>query len=366
MLAIGPHKSGLTSRIVLPSIIKCKLPIIFFGRKFDATVLSFLDSNNKYLIDINTPSDFLNLGYQKNWIYCIETFCSKINLSAYLNNISYQCNVIIDELELINSFSLQTKKLLEFTNLIITMHSIATIEPLSSFIDKFNEVISLNADQITKSALSRFKNIKSGIRDTFPPYFNNKTWSDNYLWTSLPNECKSILVNSIKDHQNILVVSRCGDGKTTVLQSLTSKLKEIYPTNKISIIQETEEIVLQTNESKVLSLSINKDSLVNAIKSELNNNPDHIVIGELRFNEIEPVLNCNTHWMSSMFSASKNQVLSRIESNPQITPSKELIAKNVNIIVMVSMFEIIEITRLLEWDEINASYKFQPLYSTNS
>lgn len=105
---------------------------------------------------------------------------------------------------------------------------------------------------------------------------------DHYVQSGILSEQQQgILVQSIRDHKNILVVGGTGSGKTTLVNALINQIVLEDPGERIFIIEDTGEIQCsaQNYVQYHTSLEVNMTAL---LKTTLRMRPDRILVGEVR------------------------------------------------------------------------------------
>ena len=146
-----------------------------------------------------------------------------------------------------------------------------------------------------------------------------------------------IISDLCKQNANILVVSECGAGKTTVLRDILDTTTKHIDSHKITLIQWCEEIKNHLVKSIITGPH---ENLVRTVKNILEgeNPPDRLFIGELMGSEIRSLLENNTCWAATLHGRSPENGLLKLEkcaSLEDCQASKEKIASNVDYIVMV-------------------------------
>lgn len=92
------------------------------------------------------------------------------------------------------------------------------------------------------------------------------------------------LIDSIRNKENILIGGGTGAGKTTFVNACIDKMSELFPKDRILIIEDTPE--LQCNSKYMTKLYIRKDQAVHAVAFALRWKPKRIIFGELRNGEV--------------------------------------------------------------------------------
>ncbi|MDR2767332.1 MAG: Flp pilus assembly complex ATPase component TadA [Treponema sp.] len=124
------------------------------------------------------------------------------------------------------------------------------------------------------------------------------------------------IISHLKRRSNIVVSGSTGSGKTTFINALLEKMREMTPDERFYIIEDTPE--LQCGAKNKTQLYIRKDQAVAAIQTALRWTPQRIIFGELRSGEVavELLEAWNTGHpgnATSIHADSASSTLSRIE-----------------------------------------------------
>mgnify|MGYP001561098451 CR=1 FL=1 len=162
---------------------------------------------------------------------------------------------------------------------------------------------------------------------------------DEYLEAgALTWDQQEYLQAAIRNRRNILIVGNTGSGKTTFLNALIEEITGQNPQERIVTIEDTFELQVNVpnNVSFRSSEEIDMDRL---LRNSLRNNPDRILVGEVRGKEALTMLKSWNTGHCGMCTIHANDALSgliRIEQlihEAGIMPVPEVIASTVNVVV---------------------------------
>ncbi|MCI7224329.1 MAG: P-type conjugative transfer ATPase TrbB [Fusobacterium gastrosuis] len=161
---------------------------------------------------------------------------------------------------------------------------------------------------------------------------------DDYIDAgTLTKEQKEIIVNGVREKQNILVVGATSTGKTTFTNAIVNEIPE---NERVVILQDTDEI--QTNLKNVVFLKTSDFTNMNdLLKTTLRLRPDRIIVGEVRDEAALALLTawntghqgfCTIHSHTALGGLKQLELyILRASKNKQ----EELISMTVNLIVVL-------------------------------
>lgn len=190
------------------------------------------------------------------------------------------------------------------------------------------------------------------------------TFNDYISQNNLTKEQKEIISKALDNKENVLVVGATGSGKTTFGNACLE-----YLTNtdeRLGILQDTLE--LQSNAKNRYYLKTSKNIPMTAlVKVSLRMTPSRIIIGEIRDGAALAMLRawnsghgggfCTIH--SDNARKALRQLEGYIEEVSQ-TSQRNLIADNINLIVVLENKKVVEISRLEGLLE-NGEYKLSQI-----
>lgn len=127
----------------------------------------------------------------------------------------------------------------------------------------------------------------------FPPIVSAPTFAirkkavaiftlDHYVAAlSLTKGQYDVIVDSVRNHQNILVTGSTGSGKTTLVNAIINEMVAFDPTERIFIIEDTGEIQCAA-ENYVQYHTTLDITMTMLLRTTLRMRPDRILVGEVR------------------------------------------------------------------------------------
>jgi len=108
---------------------------------------------------------------------------------------------------------------------------------------------------------------------------------ENYLAEKrISQELYDKIISHIKNYSNIVISGATGSGKTTFTNACLDKMYDLFPTDRLYIIEDTYE--LQYRDPKKTQLYIRPDQAVAAIQTAMRWTPTRIIFGEIRYGEV--------------------------------------------------------------------------------
>lgn len=110
------------------------------------------------------------------------------------------------------------------------------------------------------------------------------TLEEYVLSQRMSGELYETILSHIRRRSNIIVSGSTGSGKTTLVNAVMEKMRELTPDERFYIIEDTPE--LQCSAKNKTQLYIRKEQAVAAIQTALRWTPKRIIFGELRSGEV--------------------------------------------------------------------------------
>jgi len=170
----------------------------------------------------------------------------------------------------------------------------------------------------------------------------------------ISSEAQNIIQRSIETKKNVLFVGATGSGKTSLLKTCLSKISE---SEHIVTLEDTHEISLNNqNVSSLIAQDEKRKSLKDLCSYSLRMQPDRLILGEIRSDEVVPlIMSLNTGHkgvMSTIHANSARDSLHRVSLLFQLfsqVPGIEyntimnLVCKAIDIVVFLKDKEVKEI-----------------------
>ena len=159
----------------------------------------------------------------------------------------------------------------------------------------------------TASMSGKIINEKQPVLSAVMPYYELRVHAIIPPWVSAPSICirkinKTVipltrfvsedrltdsqyrfLMQSIKARKNIIIAGGTGSGKTTFLNALIHAISKIHPKHRLYIVEDTGEVLCSAED--FITVCVEPEQTVNAVRSALRYYPDRILFGELRYGD---------------------------------------------------------------------------------
>lgn len=149
------------------------------------------------------------------------------------------------------------------------------------------------------------------------------------------------LRRAIQERRNILIAGGTNSGKTTLANALLREITDLFPRERIVILEDTVELQCAGIDHLALR-SCPAVSLEQLLKSALRTSPNRIVVGEVRGAEALHLLDAwatgHPGGVATVHASSAAGALSRLDRLAQranVPPQRELIAETVHLIVVI-------------------------------
>ena len=151
----------------------------------------------------------------------------------------------------------------------------------------------------------------------------------------------AIIDDAIRRYDRIVTVGATSAGKTTLLNALLARLLELFPDERLGIIEDEPE--LQIDASNVIRRLVRgKADMRRHVREMLRMRPDRIIVGEVRGAEALDLLkawNTGHSGFTTTHANSANAALLRLESLMQeagVPANPRLIAESVDLLIFIS------------------------------
>ncbi len=152
---------------------------------------------------------------------------------------------------------------------------------------------------------------------------------------------KDFIQEVIGNRQTILVAGSTGSGKTTLLNAILDDMGRQFPEERIITIEDTFELQCRI-EKRLAFRSCRHRNMDDLLRNCLRNNPDRIVVGEVRGKEANTMIKawntghpgaCTVHASHAIGGLRRIEQLIR-EGN--VIPLPEVIADTINVIIFIA------------------------------
>ena len=161
---------------------------------------------------------------------------------------------------------------------------------------------------------------------------------------SMTEEQKKAIEVAVYDKENILIVGGTGTGKTTLANAVLNQIVDVFPDDRIIILEDTQELQC-TAKHKEFMRSSDEISMTTLLKKTLRINPDRIVVSEVRDGAALDLLDAwNTGHpggVATLHANSARSIFTRLErlvSLASQAPMQRLIVEAVNLIVYIEKY----------------------------
>jgi type IV secretion system protein VirB11 len=146
---------------------------------------------------------------------------------------------------------------------------------------------------------------------------------------------------AVLEHQNILIAGGTNSGKTTLANALLKEVTDLFPAERIVILEDT--IELQCVATDHLALRTGPHvTLAQLVKSALRTSPNRIVVGEVRGSEALDLLDAwvtgHPGGVATVHASSAEGALLRLDRLAQranVPPQRHLVAEAVHLIAVL-------------------------------
>jgi P-type conjugative transfer ATPase TrbB len=152
----------------------------------------------------------------------------------------------------------------------------------------------------------------------------------------------AVIDEAIRRRDNIVAVGGTSAGKTTLLNALIARLMELYPDERLGIIEDEPELRIDASNA-IRRIARGAADLRRHVREMLRMRPDRIIVGEVRGHEALDLLKAWNTGHSGGFTTthanSAQAALLRLESLMEeagVPPNPRLIAESVNVLIFVS------------------------------
>src|SRR3989442_11520459 len=146
---------------------------------------------------------------------------------------------------------------------------------------------------------------------------------------------------AVREHQNILIAGGTNTGKTTLGNALLKEITDLFPAERLVILEDTVELQCLAPDHLALRTSPTV-TLAQLVKSALRTSPTRIVVGEVRGSEALDLLDA---WatgppggVATVHASSPEGALLRLDRLAQranVPPQRHLVAEAIHLIAVL-------------------------------
>lgn len=171
---------------------------------------------------------------------------------------------------------------------------------------------------------------------------------DSYVRTGVMTAGqRSALRDAVDAHENVLVCGGTGSGKTTLCNALLKEMTDLFPEERIVVLEDTGELQCAADDHLQLRTSDGAGggpgvSLADLVRHTLRCTPDRIVVGEVRDEAALHLLDawatghpggCATLHATTALGALHR--LGRLAQRANVPPQHELVAEAVGVVLVI-------------------------------
>ncbi len=146
---------------------------------------------------------------------------------------------------------------------------------------------------------------------------------------------------AVREHQNILIAGGTNTGKTTLANAVLKEITDLFPTERLVILEDTVELQCVAPDHLALRTSPSV-TLAQLVKSALRSSPTRIVVGEVRGSEALDLLDAwatgHPGGVATVHASSPEGALMRLDRLAQranVPPQRQLVAEAVHLIAVL-------------------------------
>jgi len=149
------------------------------------------------------------------------------------------------------------------------------------------------------------------------------------------------LRHAVREHRNILIAGGTNTGKTTLANALLKEVTDLFPTERIVILEDTVELQCVAIDHLALRTGPTV-TLAQLVKSALRTSPNRIVVGEVRGSEALDLLDAwatgHPGGVATVHASSAEGALLRLDRLAQranVPPQHHLVAEAIHLIAVL-------------------------------
>ena len=143
------------------------------------------------------------------------------------------------------------------------------------------------------------------------------------------------------EHRNVLIAGGTSSGKTTLANAILKEITDLFPTERIVILEDTVELQCAAKDHLALRTTPNV-TLAQLVRSALRTSPNRIVVGEVRGSEALDLLDAwatgHPGGVATVHASSAEGALARLDRLAQranVPPQRSLVAEAIHLVVVI-------------------------------
>lgn len=165
---------------------------------------------------------------------------------------------------------------------------------------------------------------------------------DDYMSARIISPCqRAELRGAVTGHRNVLVAGGTNSGKTTFANALLKEITDLFPSERIVILEDTVELQCAAQDHLALRTAPNV-TLAQLVKSALRTSPNRIVVGEVRGSEALDLLDAwatgHPGGVATVHASSADGALARLDRLAQranVPSQRHLVAEAIHFIAVI-------------------------------
>jgi type IV secretion system protein VirB11 len=165
---------------------------------------------------------------------------------------------------------------------------------------------------------------------------------DDYVAAGIISRAQRVeFRRAVRKHQNILIAGGTNTGKTTLANALLKEVTDLFPSERIVILEDTVELQCLAPDHLALRTTPNV-TLAQLVKSALRTSPTRIVVGEVRGSEALDLLDAwatgHPGGVATVHASSADGALLRLDRLAQranVPPQRHLVAEAIHLIAVL-------------------------------
>ena len=165
---------------------------------------------------------------------------------------------------------------------------------------------------------------------------------DDYVAAGVISQVQRVeFRRAVREHQNMLIAGGTNTGKTTLANALLKEITDLFPTERLVILEDTVELQCVAPDHLALRTSPTV-TLAQLVKSALRTSPTRIVVGEVRGSEALDLLDAwatgHPGGVATVHASSPEGALLRLDRLAQranVPPQRQLVAEAIHWIAVL-------------------------------